>query len=163
MEIRTAGPSDAEEITRIYVDSWIAGFGARMPAISYDTARVSRWRDDLGPDSATSWWLVEEAGTARGFVGIGPCRDPVDPELGELDTIAVRPESWRSGYGTLLMDTALRALGDAGFRFGILWTLNDYPRGESFYRAHGWRLNGATRHGGDQVRYDHDLPVSMNR
>ena len=159
MEIRKAEPADAEVVTRIYVASWNTGFGSRMPSISADDARISRWREDLGPDTVTSWWLVVEEGAAQGFVGIGPSRDPIDPKLGELDTIAVQPEGWRRGYGTALMNKALKELADADFRLGILWTLNDYPLGESFYLAHGWCLNGATRNGGDQVRYDHDLKV----
>jgi GNAT superfamily N-acetyltransferase len=130
-----------------------------MPSISADDARISRWREDLGPATATSWWLVEEGGAPQGFVGIGPSRDPIDPELGELDTIAVQPGNWRRGYGTALMNKALKELAAANFRLGILWTLSDYPLGESFYLAHGWRLNGAMRNGGDQVRYDHDLQI----
>ena len=34
-----------------------------------------------------------------GFAGIGPSRDPDDPRLGELDTIAVAPRAWFNSNG----------------------------------------------------------------
>lgn len=154
---RPAGAADAEAVVRIYVDSWNAGFGKRMPAIVADDDRLARWRHDLGPETATRWWSVEEAGRPLGFVGVGPSRDPLDPALGELDTIAVAPDHWRRGVGSVLMETALADLREAGYCKAILWTLRDYPLAESFYQSHGWRLSGHSRQEGDQVRYDHDL------
>ena len=101
--------------------------------------------------------MAEREGTIIGFVGIGPCRDPVEHGLGELDTIAVSPSAWHIGIGKELMAVALKGLRDAGYRTATLWTLTNYPLGESFYRATGWCLNETTRDGGNQVRYDHDL------
>ena len=80
--------------------------------------------------------------------------------MGELDTIAVSPSVWRSGVGKALMGRALEALRADDYRSAALWTLSRYPLGESFYVSTGWRLNGATRAEGSQVRYDHDLQVS---
>ena len=158
-QIRVAGSDDAETVTQIYVDSWNAGFGPRMPAIEADTSRIERWRNDLGDATATRWWLAEVDDEVVGFVGIGPSRDPVDPELGELDTIAVRPESWHSGIGKQLMSVAMDSLRTAGYETAILWTLSRYPLGEWFYVANGWRRTEDTRNDGEQVRYDFDLTV----
>jgi hypothetical protein len=55
------------------------------------------------------------------------------------------------------MSVALDGLRSDGYRSAVLWTLSDYPQAESFYVATGWRLNGATRRDGQQVRYDHEL------
>jgi len=157
LKIRPAGPGDVEAIVRIYVDSWNAGFGPRMPAIEADAARLSRWRKDLSGSSATRWWLAERGDETVGFVGIGPSRDPIDPDLGELDTIAVDPRIWRTGVGKALMSIALEGLRSEGYHSAVLWTLSDYPQAESFYIATGWRPNGATRQDGRQIRYDHGL------
>jgi hypothetical protein len=52
----------------------------------------------------------------------------------------------------------LRALLEArGFKDVPRDELSDYPQAESFYVATGWRLNVATRRGGQHVRYDHEL------
>jgi GNAT superfamily N-acetyltransferase len=96
--------------------------------------------------------------TVVGFVGIGPSRDPVDSALGELDTIAVRPDCWRRGVGHALMAVALEALADdGGYRAAILWTLAGYERGRAFYEATGWVLDGGLRDEGRQVRYRYPL------
>jgi N-acetylglutamate synthase-like GNAT family acetyltransferase len=157
LTIRTAGPDDAHAIVAIYVAAWRAGFGSRMPAIEVGEERVTRWRLDLDDTTPTRWWLANRDATTVGFVGIGPCRDPVEGGLGELDTIAVAPDAWRTGVGSILMAVALDGLREAGFRRATLWTLSDYPMGESFYAAHGWRRTRARRDRGNQVRFDHDL------
>ena len=157
ISIRPATPDQADVIASIYVTSWNEGFGARMPHIKADPARVERWRSDLGPATPTRWWIAARSATILGFVGIGPCRDPVQPGLGELDTIAVSPYAWHAGVGKALMATALEGLRRDGYESAALWTLNRYPLGERFYIATGWHLNGDTRNNTNQVRYDHDL------
>ena len=107
----------------------------------------------------TKWWVAEQEGGIVGVVGIGPCRDPVEAGRGELDTIAVSPSTWHQGIGRRLMAVALEGLSRAGYRSATLWTLSNYPLGELFYVTTGWRLNGATRDAGNQVRYDHDLKL----
>jgi GNAT superfamily N-acetyltransferase len=155
--LRRANVDDAAAVVRVYVASWNAGFGSRMPVIEADPARIERWRHDLSDATPTTWWVAEHDGSIVGFVGIGPCRDPVEPNLGELDTIAVAPSVWHTGIGKRLMAVALDGLRKARFRSAALWTLSNYPLGERFYRATGWRPNGASRDRGNQVRYDHDL------
>ena len=157
VRIRDADVGDAMDIVRIYVDSWNTGFGTRMRAIEPDSNRIERWRLDLSDATPTKWWVAELDGVVVGFVGVGPCRDPIEPDLGELDTIAVSPSVWHMGVGKELMIKALEGLREAGYRSAALWTLSNYPLGELFHVAAGWRLNGASRDGGNQVRYDHDL------
>ena len=159
--IRRAGPDDAEVVVKIYVESSNLGFQSRIPRKESDQPRIERWRRDLSDTTPTRWWVAQRCGTVIGLVGIGPCRDPVQAGLGELDTIAVTPSSWHTGIGKVLMTTALEALRRDGYNSAALWTLSHYPLGESFYRSTGWRLNGATRNGGNQVRYDHDLSPSV--
>jgi ribosomal protein S18 acetylase RimI-like enzyme len=175
--IRAATAGDAPRVAQIYVDSWNAGFGDLMPTLALDESRIHRWVDTLasGPSARPTpsagensthsgmhtatprWWVADRAGSVVGFVGICPSRDPVDPELGEVDTIAVDPLHWRSGVGSALMRTALHALRDDGYRSAILWTLADYDRGQRFYLAAGWTADGGTRDGGRQVSFRHNL------
>ncbi|MGW1340171.1 N-acetyltransferase family protein [Kribbella sp. NPDC002412] len=149
LAIRPALVEDAPRITQVYVDSWNAGFGELMPPAVLDDARIARWAGDL---TAGSWWVAERDGVIAGFTGIGPSRDPVDPQLGELDTIAVDPPYWRTGVGTALMHTALEALA-AAYPEAILWTLANYPQGQRFYESTGWHPDGQTRDNGHQLSY----------
>ena len=157
LTVRPAQDADLDEVVRIYVDSWNHGFRNLMPAIEADADRRERWAQDLAQPPPHRWWVAVRGTRIAGFAGICPSRDPVDPELGELDTIAVDALAWRTGVGTMLMATALSWLCADGYRLALLWTLGAYPRGAAFYAATGWYLNGATRQAGSRVRYDHDL------
>ena len=82
-----------------------------MPPIVLDEGRVARWAGELAEGD---WWVAEYDGVVAGLVGVCPSRDPLDPPLGELDTIAVDPPYWRTGIGTALMHKALDELA-AGY------------------------------------------------
>ena len=157
--IRVTFPADAEAIARIYIESWNAGFGNLLPKREINANDIARWQADLAASYPKHWWVAERDGFIVGFTGIGPSRDPIDPTLGELDTIAVDPKHWRSGVGRALMLHALHYLSVDGYRKAILWTLADYPRGAAFYRSTGWRPNGAVRDDGRHICFTHSLPA----
>jgi GNAT superfamily N-acetyltransferase len=157
LTLRTARPADAAEVARIYIDSWNAGFGELMPHRIVTPELIGRWQDDLVQPLPHRWWVAELGGAIVGFAGIGPSRDPIDAGLGELDTIAVEPGQWRSGIGQRLMATAIDQLIADGYREAVVWTLANYPRGQRFYMATGWRPDGGTRDHGRQVRYRRSL------
>jgi len=123
-------------VARIYIDSWDEGFGDLLGRRAAEDRAVARWVDNLttGPQR---WWVSERNGRIVGFVGLGPSRDPVEPGLGELDTIAVAPTEWGKGVGRALMSVALDGLAET-FSEGILWTLASYERG----RRLTWRQAG---------------------
>ena len=87
-----------------------------------------------------SGWVRSSA-----VVGIGPSRDPVDAQLGELDTIAVDQPYWRTGIGRALMSLALQYLVSDGYSAAVVWTVESYERGIAFYEATGWRRDGGVR------------------
>jgi ribosomal protein S18 acetylase RimI-like enzyme len=155
--IRSAEVQDAAVVAAIYVESWNRGFCGLMPARSLTDELVSRWENDLVAPYPNCWWVAQKGREVVGFVGIGPGRDPSAAELGELDTIAVRPAHWRQGVGRALMAVAIRQLALDGYEEAILWTLSDYERGEAFYRSTGWRPDGAVRNEGRQSRYRRTL------
>ncbi len=157
LSVREAGSADAAAILEIYVTSWNEGFGSRMPVIAASDDRLHRWRADLSVQTPTQWWLAQRGGVILGFVGIGPGRDPELAGWGELDTIAVLPNAWGTGVGSVLMQHAVSGLVESGYACAYLWTLSDYPLGERFYRTRGWQNSEVTRMNGDQVRYEIDL------
>ena len=137
--IRSATAADAEVVARIYIDSWNAGFGALLSRAdrTVTSALVESWRLDLTRPLPHRWWTAHHKGSIAGFVGIGPSRDPVDAQLGELDTVAVDPPYWRRGVGKALILHALHHLVADGYREAILWTVEGYERGIAFYEAMG--------------------------
>ncbi len=159
LTIRSARVADAEVVARIYIDSWNAGFGGLLlqPNREVTPEFIARWQQDLAQPVPQRWWVAEQEGSIVGFTGIGPSRNPVDPQLGELDTIAVDPRCWRMGIGRALISLALRYLAADGYGEAILWTVAGYERGKAFYEAMGWSLDGGVRDEGRQIRYRHNL------
>lgn len=155
--VRSANADDAVDVARIYVDSWNVGFGELMPKRRVTEELVARWRQDLVTLVPHRWWVAELEGLVVGFVGIGPSRDPIDAELGELDTIAIDPSCWRRGIGRTLMSVALCRLAADGYREAVLWTLAKYERGQRFYEAMGWSVDDGVRDEGRQIRYRYVL------
>lgn len=157
LHLRRASPADAEGIAQVYVASWNEGFAHLMPPRILDADQVARWSQELDAGRG-QWWVADSGRSMAGIVGTGPSRDPVDPALGELDTIAVTPSAWCQGVGRSLMACALDDLRAAGYREAILWTLADYARGRRFYESTGWRASGEARDSGRQVAFRRSLP-----
>ena len=159
--LRPAVTTDAHIVARIYIESWNQGFGHLLGMGELTPERVARWEHDLS-DDGVDWTIAEADGVVVGFVGVGPSRDPVDPMLGELDTIAVDPAHWRVGIGRALMNHALAVLRSS-WCTAILWTPARYERGHAFYRATGWELLHRTRADGQHVAFGRDLSVPRSR
>ena len=154
--IRDARPSDAEAVERLYVQSMNAGLEGLFPPRTYSSKRVRQWESELGQPTQR-WWLAVLGGEAVGFAGIGPSRDPVDPGVGELDTIGVLESRWRQGIGSALMKRCLHHLPGDGHSSAVVWTVDGHDQGIGFYESLGWQLDGVTRHHGRQVRLSHPL------
>jgi GNAT superfamily N-acetyltransferase len=152
ISLRPATPADAEEVAGVYVTSWNQAFADVAPLRVLDRDQVLRWGQDLAA-GGTLWWLAEDEVGVVGFAGTGPSRDPVDPELGELDTIAVQPRAWRHGVGRALMDAAVNDLVGAGYDQAVLWTFARGAQARRFYEATGWRASGETRDSGSQMAF----------
>jgi len=114
---------------------------------------IDNWTRNLVVSPPTRWWVAEREAQLVGFVGIGPSRDPIDPNLGELHTIAIDPPHWRTGAGRELMSVAVETLEQDGYPEAILWTLENYPMGQHFYEATGWSRDGGARDNGTKIRY----------
>lgn len=155
--IRPARAGDAPSVARIYTDSWNAGFGHLLGQRHVDEARVQRWRQDLAAPPPMHWWVAEQEGAVIAIAGVGPSRDPVDPAIGELDTLHVAPAYWRRGVGRALMEIALRRLREDRYSDAILWTVSNYERGQRFYEALGWIATDRTRDAGRQLMYRRSL------
>jgi ribosomal protein S18 acetylase RimI-like enzyme len=155
VDLRPARDNDTEVVAAIYIDSWNQGFGHLLGMRQHSNEQVDRWRADLASPT-TDWTVAEVEGRVMGFIGIGPSRDPVDPTLGELETIAVDPGCWRQGIGRALMAHGLEQLG-ARWSRAILWTPANYPRGHSFYEATGWQQLDTTRYSGTEVAFGRQL------
>jgi len=78
-----------------------------------------------------------------GFASIGGSREVAG--WGEIYALYVDPEHWGAGVGRRLLDDSRRRLADAGYADAVLWVLRGNEGAERFYRADGWRRDGASR------------------
>jgi GNAT superfamily N-acetyltransferase len=94
------------------------------------------------------WAQVAEeagAGVIVGFASWGEARDeafgPPIADVANLDALFVHPDRWRQGIATLLLDAAVAAMREEGYRWGRLFTPQGAPA-ERFYAARGWIADG---------------------
>ncbi|PTS88091.1 GNAT family N-acetyltransferase [Caulobacter sp. HMWF009] len=123
LEIRRATPDDADTVSSLGARTFSETFAHLYPPEDLETFLayaygLERTRNDLAhPDKAT--WLLEDEGEAIGYALAGPCDLPhpdVRPEHGELKRIYVLKSHQGAGRGSLLLNTALEWLEQAGPR-----------------------------------------------
>lgn len=88
-DIRAARADDADAVATIYVASWNEGFRGLMPLREETREQLDRWQRVLLAGPPARWWVAERDSSLVGLVGVCPSRDPVLPDLGEIDTVAV--------------------------------------------------------------------------
>lgn len=91
--------------------------------------------------------LVAETGRqVIGYAVTRPSGDAdADVATGELDAFFLDPTNWGLGAGRALMDAALAAFQEGGFRDATLWTAAENHRPRRIYETGGWRIDGVDR------------------
>ena len=140
IHLRPATAADAAAVGVIYIESWNDGFGHLLGLRVHSGERVDQWRVDLESEE-NEWTIASIDGRVAGFIGIGPSRDPIDPELGELKTIAVAPDYWRGGIGRALTEHGVDQLR-LRWQHAILWTPAGYDRRSSVLSRDGLERTG---------------------
>lgn len=91
-------------------------------------------------------WVAERDGLVIGFLHTGP---PNDADLdaattGEIYTVYVAPDAWRSGIGGALMTAADdHWRGVPSVSSLVLWVFEANPSARAFYERLGWEADGA--------------------
>ena len=153
MEIRRATADDAKGIAVVHVLGWQTVYRGTMPQAYLDNLdpvqRAEQWAQRLAaqewPGSGTLV-ATSEAGVV-GFAGFCPSRDgDADPSVvGEMATLYLLPDQWRTGLGSRLMSESMAVLQQAGYREATLWVLDRNDRALRFYEAIGWQPDGAVK------------------
>jgi len=153
VQIRRAGVADARRIADVHVRSWKVGYRGLLPQDLLDgldpQQRVPRWAATFEQSSwpARGTLVAEEADRLLGFADMCPTRDDDQDStsVGEVASFYVLPEVWGQGVGRTLMEASSNTLTAAGFLAATLWVLDTNARAIAFYRALGWRDDGAVK------------------
>jgi ribosomal protein S18 acetylase RimI-like enzyme len=148
LSVRDARPDDALAIAVVHIRSWQAAYRGLLPDEYLDALRVEERaaRYTFGANDQQTILAVEDDATISAFATFGASRDYDAAGAGELHALYVDPPRWDAGIGRLLMgefETRMRA---QGFPEAILWVLVGNEPAERFYRAWGYRHDGAHRH-----------------
>ena len=130
--------------------------------------RADQWTrvltGDLDPPRAV-FVSEDEDGRVVGFVAVGGEMDAADATRGEVYALNVDPDRWGRGVGRALLAAGCGHLRTVRFATAVLWVHRDNARACRFFRASGWRADGAERRVDalgvevPVVRYHHSLIV----
>jgi L-amino acid N-acyltransferase YncA len=149
--IRRATAADARGIAEVHVGSWRHAYRGLLPDGFLDRLSVEEreasWREAFR-DRGAAVFVAEEEGRVIGFASFGPSRDrDAGPEVGEIPAIYVDPTVVGAGVGRALLDAAIEAMREAGYRRATLWVLEANAHARRFYERAGWRWDGTvSRH-----------------
>jgi GNAT superfamily N-acetyltransferase len=71
----------------------------------------------------------------------GEFRDEPKSGIGELWSMYVHPNAWRTGAGRALRDRTTAELIASGRRTAYLWVLSENVRARGFYEHTGWSID----------------------
>ncbi|SEQ10919.1 GNAT family N-acetyltransferase [Microlunatus flavus] len=132
LRIRRARPDEARLLTRIERSASEEHLEHLFPPEEFPypvTEVTARWRRELHAPS-TRVFVLEREQDALGFVAFS--------NAGEVLHLGVVPHRTRRGYGSALLEFAVRQMYDNGELEAGLWVLEGNAGARAFYRSHGW-------------------------
>jgi GNAT superfamily N-acetyltransferase len=153
VDLRSATHQDVDALAQLHLDTVSVAYRdffppeATMPTLD---ALGDLWSRDL--DDAHAVVVAVERGAIVGSV--------VARVGGKVARLHVHPSRWRQGIGRRLHDTAVDALGRAGYEQISLWVIDRNVPARAMYERAGWRLDESEQLvdlGVVEVRYTLDL------
>ncbi|MDH4168373.1 MAG: bifunctional GNAT family N-acetyltransferase/class I SAM-dependent methyltransferase [Acidimicrobiia bacterium] len=146
--LRPARPDDAEAVAEANNRCWQTAYRGVLPDEALDAIgphdRVEAWRQWALDHPDRFVVAVDDDDRAVGYVTVDPAPVGEPDHVGEILSLYVHPDHWRSGVGRLLLDCGCRLLVDAGCTQGLLCTLADVAPTRAFYAAQGWLHDGSS-------------------
>ena len=140
--IRTARPSDAEEIAAVHDAAWRDAYRGIIPGRELERMIARRgplwWHNALMHGSRLA--VLDYDDTICGYTSYGRNRVPALPFRGEVFELYLAPEFQGLGFGRRLFDAARKDLVDHGYSSALVWALADNERALGFYRRLGGRV-----------------------
>lgn len=157
--LRRLTPDDAAELALVESAAWRAAYGGILPERSLakmtPAALSPRWTHRLKKRGELRWGILLGSRVV-GYCTAGFCRDK-DMEhgfAGEIFELYVHPRLQGRGLGRELMAKTWSELERVGFRWGVLWVLEDNTSAHRFYERCGLHRDGSRQrlmHGGRRV------------
>jgi len=108
-----------------------------------DSAQRTAWWAEVVVDPRVAVLVATDAGVVGGFCSLLVSRDgDASAGTGEIATLYVDPDRWRSGFGSALLTAAVDVARERGFGALSLWVLATNSAARAFYEAHGFSADG---------------------
>ena len=165
LNIRNARADDAHAIATIQIDASRAAYAGIVPPGDLERLTVEKrtaiWTQLIGAPGEVEQTIVGEDGEhIQAYAHYGQSRDPgADRATGELYSLYVAPNHWRSGIGRQLLAASVRGIAGMGFDSATLWVLAANKPARRFYERLGWVADETTKgdEGRIEARYRIDL------
>ena len=127
---------EADEVARLYVSSWQAGYKGLLPQYYLDLLSPERWQTAFSGQPGS--FVLTEGGVIAGHSCARPAADEKMSGWGEVHTLYILPEYWGRGFGGAMLDNSVRWLNDSGFDNVYLWALDTNVRARKLYEKYGF-------------------------
>ena len=139
--VRPAVPDDADAIVDVRLAGWRGAFAHLLtPQFLADLPRDPEpFRRGIATSRTAVIMVAEVEGEIVGYAFSGPTREEDAPRDWQLFHIYQYPRMHGSGTGQALLDAAI------GDRPTFLWTAEDNPRAQAFYRRNDFAPDGTRK------------------
>ncbi|QAA33150.1 GNAT family N-acetyltransferase [Clostridium manihotivorum] len=147
--IRYATVDDFYILGTIHCNSWKVAYKDIVPKQFLDNITVEKraayFEKALREKTETDAILFDTSEPV-GFITFGKCRDKDKAnDFGEIWGLYLLPNRWRKGYGKELMNFAIEALRNLGFKKVSLWVLEENLSAIRFYEKLGFLFDGTVK------------------
>lgn len=137
--IRAPRLDDAEDLVRVFRDSWRLAYAGIIPADQLDRIILRRddawWRNAIA--SSEQMLILEVSGVVAGYATYGPARTRGRFQ-GEIYELYLLPSHQGLGFGEHLFEACRNRLDERGLRGLVVWALIENAVACAFY----WRRGG---------------------
>lgn len=141
MEVRFSKENEADQIARIYCESWKFGYKGIVPDDYLDSLTI----ENCKPKRLANHLVILDGLVCVGICSISQGRDNDLHDYGEICSIYLLPDYFGRGYGKPLFEKAVKELNHMGLSRQYLWVLTENARARKFYEKNGFHVNGETR------------------
>lgn len=144
---------DLTAVGELYACSWKQTYQRILPQRFLDKLTHDRWSAVLHADPASSLGMFEED-TLIGTAMLGFPREKSRAGYGEIIGLHLLPEKVGQGHGRMLLEAALKHLGEQGCENACLWVMCANSHAVLFYVHMGFHPTGRMQqesYGGETV------------
>lgn len=147
--IRKVKKGDEAKLAHIQTESWKAAFknilSENILMKAAEINKTTKMYKQILDENIGNGYILEINGKAQCIAWWDQSRDDDMKGYAELICIHSLPDTWRKGYGTIMMNFILSEITKAGYNQVMLWVFKDNVRARKFYESFGFTTFGKVK------------------